>query len=77
VRWGGALRRIVLTELVYGALAVLGWWVIDPVRQTFLLPALFSTLARAALVLGFPLAGLMAWRYPELGGGAPDGGEGA
>ena len=77
MKQGGALRRILLVEIGYGVCALLAWWAIDPVRQTFLLPSLFSTLARGALILGVPLAALMAWRYPDLGGGVHGRDEGA
>jgi hypothetical protein len=72
VNGSGALRRILLVELAYVAVGAVAWWAIDPVRQTFLLPQLFTTVARGALFLGFFVAGLMAWRYPELGDGARD-----
>ncbi len=68
----GSLRRILLVELAYLAFAALAWWAIDPVRQTFLLPELFTTVARGALFLGFFVAGITAWRYPEMGAGAAD-----
>ncbi len=68
----GSLRRIVIVELAYLVFAVLAWGAIDPVRQTFLLPELFTAVARGALFLGFFVAGITAWRYPHMGPGAAD-----
>lgn len=68
----GRIRRLVLVELVYLAFAGLAWWAIGPVRQAFLLPELFRTVARGAIVLGVFLAGLVAWSYSEIGARAGD-----
>ncbi|MEJ2203316.1 MAG: hypothetical protein P8170_04340 [Gemmatimonadota bacterium] len=65
-------RRVALVEGVYLAFAALAWWAIDPVRQTFLLPELFTTVARGALLLGIFVAGVTAWSYPRLGARAGD-----
>ncbi len=53
--------------LAYGA----GAWVIvlaaDWFRRAFALPGIFETLLYGGLILGAPLAAMMAWRYPDLG----------
>ena len=62
-----AAGRIAKVLSIYVVLAAGAWWAVDPVRQTFLLPPLFSRAARGALVLGAIVALLMAWKYPEIG----------
>ena len=71
----GALRRVVVTGLAYGAvgllvLAVAGW-----VRPVLALPAAFPRMLRVMLLGGFPVALLIAWHYPRIGhhGGTPQG----
>ena len=63
------LRRIVAVLLVYLAVTWVvllgaGW-----LRRALALPELFDVLLRGGLVLGLPLAALMAWKYPEIGHG--------
>lgn len=70
------LRRIAAVLLGYAAVT----WVVlkgsDWLRRVLALPELFETLLVAGLVLGVPVAVLMAWKYPELGhGGKADGGQ--
>jgi hypothetical protein len=67
------LRRVAITLAFYLALAALLWWALPAIQRLLLLPTLFGRLARAALVLGVPVVGLVAWRYPTLG----DAGRGA
>lgn len=50
--------------LVVGALA---WMAVPWVQRTFILPPLFVTVARGALVVGVPLVTALAWRYPAVG----------
>ncbi len=63
------LRRITYVLLAYLPVAwiVLGFagWL----RRVLALPQLFDSLLRGGLVLGLPLAALLAWKYPELGNG--------
>jgi len=59
----------VIVEGTYLAFAALAWWAVGPVRRTFLLPELFTTLARGALVLGVLVTGFTAWSYPGIGAG--------
>ena len=62
-----AVGRIAKVLTIYAVLAAGAWWAVDPVRQTFLLPPLFSRAARGALVLGAVVALLIAWKYPDIG----------
>lgn len=68
-RRNGGPRRVVLTLTVYAAGAALLLWAAPSIQRLFLLPALFSTLVKVVLVLGFPFVAAVAWRYPDLGGG--------
>ena len=62
-----AARRVGLTLTCYaaGAWAVLAGaaWL----RRALALPELFGASLRGALVVGLPVALLVAWRYPEIG----------
>jgi hypothetical protein len=51
----------------YAVLALLIWWVVEPIRRVVLLPEMFVVGTRVALVLVAPLVAAVAWRYPELG----------
>ncbi|MDX1646363.1 MAG: hypothetical protein R3304_04385 [Longimicrobiales bacterium] len=60
------LRRTLLVLLAYVVVAypvvLLGGWL----RRVLALPPLFETLLHGGLVLGVPVAAVLAWRYPEL-----------
>ena len=72
---GGALRRVVLAGLAYGALAGLaGLPLVELMHRAFLLPSTFLPLARGLLVVVGVVVLLAAWRYPEMGQSS-DGGE--
>jgi len=58
---------IVVTLYVVVAWGVLG--VTDWARRMLVLPELFDSLLRGGIVIGLPLAALLAWKYPELGHG--------
>ncbi len=62
------VRRVAWVLLAYAAVA----WIVlrgaDWLRGVLALPPLFRTLAIALIVAGVPVAILVAWRYPELGG---------
>lgn len=70
------IRRIAWVLLAYG----FGAWLIlngaSWFQRVLALPSLFETLLRGGLLAGIPIAVLVAWRYPELGGapleGAPE-----
>jgi hypothetical protein len=62
-----AARRIALALGAYLVLALLVWWLVVPVRQIFLLPPMFVTWTRGALLLAVPVVVAVAWRYPHLG----------
>ena len=57
---------------VYLVVAVGVWFVVDPVRRIFVLPALFTKATRALLIAFLPLALAVAWRYPQLGQGGAE-----
>jgi hypothetical protein len=61
--------RIVKVLVVYAVAGGLLWTLLPAIRRTFLLPALFGTLARGAILVGALLAAAVAWRYPEAGSG--------
>lgn len=50
----------------------LGAWVLlpmlDGLQRVLFLPEMFGWMARAALLLGIPVAVVLAWRYPNVGG---------
>lgn len=51
----------------------LGAWILlpmlDGLQQVLFLPEMFGRLARLGLILGIPIAAVLAWRYPHVGGG--------
>lgn len=63
------LRRVFAVLLGYAAVAWLallfGGWL----RRLLALPGLFEVLLRWGLVLGVPIAVLIAWHYPSIGHG--------
>ena len=66
---GSAVRRVLIVLLVYAAVAWLvlggaGW-----LQTALALPQLFDDLLRLGLAVGVPIAIVIAWRYPHLGGG--------
>lgn len=66
---GSAVRRVLIVLLFYAAVAWLvlggaGW-----LQTALALPRLFDDLLRLGLALGVPIAVVIAWRYPRLGGG--------
>jgi hypothetical protein len=61
------LGRVAQALGAYAVLALLIWWVVEPIRRVVLLPELFVVGTRVALVLVAPLVAAVAWRYPELG----------
>ena len=62
-------RRVLWVMLAYcvGAAVVLP--MLEWLQRVLALPPLFGTLARGAMLLGVPLAIILAWRYPELAAG--------
>jgi len=64
---GGALRRVAVTLVVYGAAACVLLWALPAFQRLLLLPALFLHLVKVGLALGLPVVCLLAWRYPALG----------
>ncbi len=61
------LRRIAKALGAYAVLALLIWWVVEPIRRVVLLPEMFVVGTRVALALVAPLVAAVAWRYPDLG----------
>lgn len=64
-----AVKRVavVLAAYALGALLLLPF--LNALQRLLFLPELFDRLARAALLLGVPLAAVLAWRYPDVGKG--------
>jgi hypothetical protein len=73
----GGLRRVALVGLAYLLLAGVVVVVADRVRALLALPAAFPWLVRLGLVLGLPVALVIAWSYPRIGyhGAVPPRGE--
>lgn len=63
----GGLRRVVLVGLAYGVVAVLVFAVAGWVRPILALPAAFPRMLRMMVGVGFPVALLIAWHYPNIG----------
>ena len=61
------LRRVLWVTLAYAVGAAILLPALDWLQRVLALPPLFGTLARGGMLLGVPLALLIAWRYPELG----------
>lgn len=61
------VRRTISVLLAYGV----GAWLVVVVARRFraalALPEIFEQLLHAGLVLGVPLAAVLAWMYPSLG----------
>jgi len=55
---------------VYAVCALLLLPVLGALQRLLILPELFLVLARVGLLLGVPLAVVVAWRYPDIGNGA-------
>lgn len=59
--------RVVKVLAVYAMAGTLLWLAIPGIQRTFLLPMLFGTVARGAIVAGAVLASWVAWSYPRIG----------
>lgn len=57
---------IVLVGYALGAWLLLP--MLDGLQRVLFLPEMFGWMARAALLLGIPVAVVLAWRYPDVGG---------
>lgn len=69
-------RRIALVVLIYVAV---GWVVLGAggwLRRVLALPQLFQTLLALGLMVGLPVAAILAWKYPDLGPDARGSNEG-
>jgi len=67
------LRRVLIVLVVYGLAAWLLLPALDAVQRLLLLPPMFGGLARIGLVAGVPVAAVVAWRYPQMGGSSVGG----
>ena len=63
------IRRVLWVLLAYAVGAAVVLPGIDWLQRVLALPPQFGTLARGGMLLGVPLAIVIAWRYPELGPG--------
>ena len=61
------MRRVVIVLAIYVVVTVLILPVTDWAKRLFALPGLFSDLVRVGLVLGLPIAVILAWIYPPEG----------
>ena len=61
------IRRVLWVLLAYAVGAAVVLPGIDWLQRVLALPPQFGTLARGGMLLGVPLAIVIAWRYPELG----------
>lgn len=59
--------RVVKVLAVYAMAGTLFWVAIPGIQRTFLLPMLFGTVARGAVVAGAVFAAWVAWSYPRIG----------
>jgi hypothetical protein len=63
----GRAPRILKALVAYGIAAMVLWGAVEPIRRTFLLPELFTSVARGFVILVLPVVLGAAWRYPEVG----------
>lgn len=66
---GSPWWRMLKVFVAYAAFSVLLMPFLRGLQRLLFLPELFMRLALGALVLGLPLALLVAWRYPDIGRG--------
>jgi hypothetical protein len=64
---GRALVRVLKTLAVYAVVGGVLWIAVPSIQRTFLLPGLFRPVMAAMILVGIPVAGAVAWRYPRLG----------
>jgi len=63
------IARILKAVAAYGLVAMTLWLAAEPIRRTFLLPELFTSVARGFVILALPVVVGAAWRYPDMGPG--------
>ncbi len=63
------IRRVLWVMLAYAVGAAVVLPMLDWLQRVLALPPQFGTLARGGMLLGVPLAILIAWHYPKLGAG--------
>ena len=68
-RDGSPWWRVLKVLLAYALFALLLMPFLQGLQRLLFLPDLFIRLALGGLMLGLPLALLVAWRYPDIGGG--------
>lgn len=66
---GSPWWRVLKVLLAYAVLAVLLLPFLQGLQRLLFLPDLFMRLALGGLAVGLPVAALVAWRYPDIGGG--------
>lgn len=59
--------RVIKVLALYAMAGSLFWMAIPGIQRTFLLPMLFGTVARGAVLAGAALAAWVAWSYPSVG----------
>lgn len=65
--WLDGAVRVMKVLAVYAMAGMLFWLAIPGIQRTFLLPMLFGTVARGAVLAGAVLAAWVAWSYPRIG----------
>jgi hypothetical protein len=64
---GAALGRVVVVLAAYALFALVVLSGAGLLGRVLVLPALFDRLVTVAVVIGLPLATVLAWRYPSVG----------
>jgi len=68
---GPALGRVVVVLAAYAVFALVVLSGAGLLSRVLVLPSLFDRLVTGAVVIGLPLAAVLAWRYPSVGDGPP------
>jgi hypothetical protein len=68
---GAALGRVVVVLAAYALFALVVMSGARFLGRVLVLPALFDRLVTGAVLVGLPLAAVLAWRYPSVGDGPP------
>jgi hypothetical protein len=71
---GPALGRVLVVLAAYAVFALVVLGGAGFLSRVLVLPALFDRIVTGAVVLGLPLAAVLAWRYPSVGDVAPHAG---
>ncbi len=67
------IRRVAMVLTVYVVVAWIVLQLAEWLRGVLALPPLFDTLLLGMIAVGVPVAVLVAWRYPDVGGADSEG----